>query len=62
MSQERLSEVSGLHRTYISSLERGARNPTLATLYVIADALDVGVVCLINQEEGESQDFTIEDL
>lgn len=61
-SQERLSEISGLHRTYISSLERGARNPTLSTLYVLAEALDVEVVCLVNQEVGEGQNFKIEDL
>ena len=34
MSQEKLSFESGLHRTYISLIERGQRRPTVETLGV----------------------------
>jgi transcriptional regulator with XRE-family HTH domain len=46
-SQEDLAEHSGLHRTYISGLERATRNPTLAVLQVLALALGVSVPDLL---------------
>lgn len=41
MSQEDLAEAAQLHRTYISSLERGLRNIGLDNIYALADALEV---------------------
>lgn len=40
-SQDKLSEESGLHRTYISGIERGVRNPTIEIVQEIALALGV---------------------
>jgi len=48
LSQEKLAELSGLHRTYISSLERGARNPTITTLYSISTALNIEISYLVS--------------
>jgi len=39
-SQEEMAHRSGLHRTYISSLERGLRNPTATVLEKLARAFD----------------------
>lgn len=47
LSQEALAELAGLHRTYISLLERSRRSPTLATLEAIARALDMTPAALI---------------
>lgn len=42
-SQEGLAEEAGVHRTYISSLERGLRNPTISVLHKIAACMDMTV-------------------
>jgi transcriptional regulator with XRE-family HTH domain len=41
MSQEQLAELAGLHRTYVSSLERGQRNVGLDNILALAAALEV---------------------
>ena len=39
LSQEQLALEADLHRTYVSDIERGARNPTVTVVKVLADAL-----------------------
>lgn len=41
ISQEKLAELSGLHRTYISDIERFQRSISLANVQKIADALEI---------------------
>lgn len=43
MSQEKLAELSDLHRTYISSVERGERNVTIDSMERLANALGVDI-------------------
>lgn len=41
VSQEKLARLCDLHRTEISLLERGGREPRLGTIMKLADALEV---------------------
>ena len=41
LSQEEFAFKAGLHRTYVSGVERGVRNPTILVLEEIAIALGV---------------------
>lgn len=50
LSQEELAEATDLHRTYISSAERGERNVSLLNLNKLANALEIPVALLIADE------------
>lgn len=41
LSQEKLAFDCKLHRTYISGVERGIRNPTIVVLAKVAKALKI---------------------
>lgn len=41
LTQEQFAELSGFTQQYISDLERGLRNPTVVSVYELAQALGV---------------------
>ena len=43
LSQEKLSELSGCHPTYIGQLERGEKNATVESIEKIANALNISL-------------------
>lgn len=47
MTQEQLEEASGFSQQYISGLEQGRRNPTIITIYELAQALGVSHLELV---------------
>jgi transcriptional regulator with XRE-family HTH domain len=50
MTQERFAERSGFTQQYISDLERGRRNPTIVSLYELAQALGTTPVALLTPD------------
>ena len=47
LTQEQFAEISGFSQQYISSLERGRRNPTVISLYELSVALGVNHIELV---------------
>lgn len=47
ISQEELAGRANLHRTYVSSVERGERNVTIETIEKLADALNLQMADLM---------------
>jgi two-component system response regulator len=51
ISQEELAARAGLHRTYVSDLERGTRNPSLESVAKLAEALELSLPMLFEKAE-----------
>jgi transcriptional regulator with XRE-family HTH domain len=49
LSQMSLAHAVGLHPTYISGIERGARNVSLVNIHVLARGLDVPPGSLVQE-------------
>ena len=56
LSQEEFGFQTGLHRTYVSQLERGLKSPSLNTLNKIAKVLDLKLSRLFYIMEEEAND------
>jgi transcriptional regulator with XRE-family HTH domain len=50
LTQEEVEERSGFSQQYLSGLERGRRNPTIVTLYELAQALGVSHLELLKPD------------
>lgn len=50
LTQEQVEERSGFSQQYISGLEQGKRNPTIVTLFELAQALGVSHVDLVTPD------------
>lgn len=48
LSQEAFADEAGLHRTYVSDIERGARNPTITVVDRLAQALKIPIGALLD--------------
>lgn len=48
LSQEKLAEITGLDRTYVSGLERGKRNPSYLIVRRLSQSLNINEQELFN--------------
>lgn len=48
LSQEKLAEYAGIHRTYVADIERGTRNVGLVNIVKIARALNIAPAQLLD--------------
>lgn len=55
ISQEDLADEAGVHRTYISILERGRGNPSLTVIANLAEALETSISLLFKEVEAGSR-------
>lgn len=55
LTQEQFADKSGFSQQYISDLERGRRNPTIVTLYELAQALGISHVDLVRPDHSRSR-------
>jgi transcriptional regulator with XRE-family HTH domain len=53
LSQEKLADMCGLHRTYIGGIERGERNVTILKLLQVSEALQIRIADLVRDIEEE---------
>ncbi|MND57387.1 anaerobic benzoate catabolism transcriptional regulator [compost metagenome] len=53
LTQEDVEQRSGFSQQYLSGLEQGKRNPTIITLYELAQALSVSHVELVLPDDDE---------
>ncbi|PWB79549.1 MAG: XRE family transcriptional regulator [Methylocystaceae bacterium] len=51
LTQEQFAERSGFTQQYLSDLERGRRNPTIVSLFELAQALGVDHMALVAPDE-----------
>lgn len=54
LTQDAVAELSGLSQQYLSGLERGRRNPTIITLFELANVLGVSHIDLLRPDDDDT--------
>lgn len=51
ISQDRLADLAGIDRSFVSRLERGKANPTFLTLLKLSNALETDIAAIVASED-----------
>ena len=57
ITQEKLAEECGFHRTYIGQIERGERNPSLRNIEIISKSFNISLSELFKTFENIKSTF-----
>ncbi|MFE4711979.1 MULTISPECIES: helix-turn-helix domain-containing protein [Bacillales] len=62
LSLDKVSELTGISKTMLGQIERGESNPSITTVWKIANGLKVSFTALINQSQTEAVVVAKEDI
>ena len=54
LTQEQVEELSGFSQQYLSGLEQGRRNPTIVTIYELAQAIGADLIEMIEEKDSNT--------
>ena len=52
LNQSKLSDISNIERRHIHRLEKGEVDPTIETIYKLADAIGIDVITIVERMDG----------
>ncbi|KAB3538535.1 helix-turn-helix domain-containing protein [Alkaliphilus pronyensis] len=62
LSLDKVAEMTGISKSMLGQIERGESNPTITTVWKIANGLKVSFTTLLNQPESDTVIVTKEDI
>jgi len=62
LSLDKVAKMTGVSKSMLGQIERGESNPTITTVWKIANGLKVSFTCLLNQPQSDAVIVTKEDV
>ncbi|MGC5771929.1 helix-turn-helix domain-containing protein [Paenibacillus pabuli] len=62
LSLDKVAELSGISKTMLGQIERGESNPTIATVWKIANGLKISFTTLIHEPKSDTTVVTRDDI
>ncbi|GAS81509.1 helix-turn-helix domain-containing protein [Paenibacillus amylolyticus] len=62
LSLDKVAEMSGISKTMLGQIERGESNPSIATVWKIANGLKISFTALIHEPKSDATVVTVDDI